>query len=364
MTSKLTREQMLERARENVKALKMASRQHAFESAREEILADLQLAEYALARLDGVDSEPVVWVMLEDLADKDIVSTPAYPDINDAMEMTHGELEPLYRHAQQPVVDIEPTQMFGIGSIFKPQVVSEQEADCDDCAHYNPKICHGEGCPAISQQSPQPAPVVSEDLYKLANHIASSKNGLPDEWQDLAEELEADIRRTAMLQAQSDDDGEPTDDERIMAIEGIHNCERCGDEGWVVGEMGITRCACNQGNPVFKIDHNSDFIKHVKAVSEKVRAGNSPAHSGLRPEQSGAPPAQDGSSPAQNQGWIPVSERMPEGSEEVLCAKEFDGPGDWRKKVGYWLAGKWTVYGASWTPTHWMPLPAAPQEAK
>lgn len=60
--------------------------------------------------------------------------------------------------------------------------------------------------------------------------------------------------------------------------------------------------------------------------------------------------------------WIPVSERMPEGSEEVLCTKEFDGPGDWRKKVGYWHEGKWVVYGASWTPTHWMPLPAAPQQ--
>lgn len=69
----------------------------------------------------------------------------------------------------------------------------------------------------------------------------------------------------------------PTDDERIMAIDGIQNCERCSDGGWVIGEMGITRCACNQGNPVFKIDLNSDFIKHVKAVSEKVRAGNSPA---------------------------------------------------------------------------------------
>lgn len=82
--------------------------------------------------------------------------------------------------------------------------------------------------------------------------------------------------RAAIILAQSTDDGEPTDDERIMAIEGIHNCERCGDEGWVVGEMGITRCACNQGNPVFKVDLNSDFIKHVKAVSEKFRAGNSP----------------------------------------------------------------------------------------
>ncbi|MGK3485530.1 hypothetical protein [Klebsiella michiganensis] len=54
--------------------------------------------------------------------------------------------------------------------------------------------------------------------------------------------------RAAILQAQSDDDGEPTDDERIMAIEGIHNCERCSDEGWVIGEMGITRCACGQAD--------------------------------------------------------------------------------------------------------------------
>ena len=58
MTSKLTREQLHERARENIKALKMASRQTAFESAREEILADLQLAELALA---AMDSEPVAW---------------------------------------------------------------------------------------------------------------------------------------------------------------------------------------------------------------------------------------------------------------------------------------------------------------
>lgn len=58
MTSKLTREQLHERARENVKALKMASRQTAFESARKEILADLQLAELALA---AMDSEPVAW---------------------------------------------------------------------------------------------------------------------------------------------------------------------------------------------------------------------------------------------------------------------------------------------------------------
>lgn len=68
-------------------------------------LADVEiLKRVARIALAAIDSEPVAWVMLEDLADKDIVSTPAYPDINDAMEMTHGELEPLYRHAQQPPV--------------------------------------------------------------------------------------------------------------------------------------------------------------------------------------------------------------------------------------------------------------------
>lgn len=63
MTSKLTREQLHERARENLKALKMASRQTAFESAREEILADLQLAELALA---AMESEPVAYISKSD----------------------------------------------------------------------------------------------------------------------------------------------------------------------------------------------------------------------------------------------------------------------------------------------------------
>ncbi|MCK6946324.1 hypothetical protein L8Q47_15065 [Enterobacter bugandensis] len=46
-----------------------------------------------------------------------------------------------------------------------------------------------------------PAPVsVPDDLYKIANHIASAKGFLPNEWQDWAEEIEKDIRRAAMLQ--------------------------------------------------------------------------------------------------------------------------------------------------------------------
>ncbi|MFU2153557.1 DUF551 domain-containing protein [Klebsiella aerogenes] len=57
---------------------------------------------------------------------------------------------------------------------------------------------------------------------------------------------------------------------------------------------------------------------------------------------------------------------MPIPGVDVLVAKEFFGPGDWRRKVGHVRHedSGWNIYGASWAPTHWMPLPAAPQEAQ
>ncbi|MGE9222928.1 DUF551 domain-containing protein [Escherichia coli] len=113
-----------------------------------------------------------------------------------------------------------------------------------------------------------------------------------------------------------------TDDERIIAIEGIHNCEQCGDEGIVVGEMGITRCACGQ-------------------------AGNSP----VTPD-----------------GWISCSERMPEIRQTVIgwngyavrqCVytrNEYAKTQKGREPRFEILTGIW--HGV----THWMPLPEPPQE--
>ncbi|EIJ7221221.1 ead/Ea22-like family protein [Escherichia coli] len=75
-----------------------------------------------------------------------------------------------------------------------------------------------------------------------------------------------------------------------------------------------------------------------------------------------------GNSPVIPDGWISCSERMPDTKTAVLVAVEFDRKGDWRMKWATYIPGHpdandgWIIPGASWKPSHWMPLPAAPQQ--
>ncbi|EBN4604427.1 DUF551 domain-containing protein [Salmonella enterica] len=77
-----------------------------------------------------------------------------------------------------------------------------------------------------------------------------------------------------------------------------------------------------------------------------------------------------GNSPVIPDGWISCSERMPDSKTAVLVAREFDRKGDWRMKWATYIPGHpdandgWIIPGASWIPSHWMPLPEPPQEAK
>ncbi|ALX47000.1 hypothetical protein AQ610_25410 [Burkholderia humptydooensis] len=65
---------------------------------------------------------------------------------------------------------------------------------------------------------------------------------------------------------------------------------------------------------------------------------------------------------AEGANWIPVSRKLPARGEGVLVAVQFDHADDWRMKVGGLSdEGTWTVFGASWTPSHWMPLPPPPR---
>lgn len=70
-------------------------------------------------------------------------------------------------------------------------------------------------------------------------------------------------------------------------------------------------------------------------------------------------PAQSDCCPAQNQGWIPVSEGMPENDGAYLC---------WDNRYvttyafifGAWQANQFVAKNI----THWMPLPAGPKEVQ
>ncbi|EEW7131041.1 DUF551 domain-containing protein [Escherichia coli] len=72
--------------------------------------------------------------------------------------------------------------------------------------------------------------------------------------------------------------------------------------------------------------------------------------------------------PVTPDGWISCSERMPDSKTAVLVAREFDRKGDWRMKWATYIPGHpdandgWIIPGASWKPSHWMPLPEPPQE--
>ncbi|MEG8893661.1 DUF551 domain-containing protein [Klebsiella pneumoniae] len=78
-----------------------------------------------------------------------------------------------------------------------------------------------------------------------------------------------------------------------------------------------------------------------------------------------AAPQSPGSDPATVPGkWIPVSERMPEKGQAVLVyrPKAHEG-GDSDVRVAVYGRHNFEHgFGCYWEPSHWMPLPAAPQE--
>ncbi|HBR0983355.1 TPA: DUF551 domain-containing protein [Klebsiella pneumoniae] len=64
--------------------------------------------------------------------------------------------------------------------------------------------------------------------------------------------------------------------------------------------------------------------------------------------------------------WIPVSERIPDNTEPVLCIEKRADFGTYGQPFVCWHDGGGWVGKTNYRPivTHWMPLPAAPQEVR
>ncbi|EMC2813345.1 DUF551 domain-containing protein [Klebsiella pneumoniae] len=222
----------------------------------------------------------------------------------------------------------------------------------------------------------QPAPVVPDDvldaLQKVArirldlNDFDGDRRGIADCLCDAEEALiEVVNRRAAMLQELQKSAGAEVicrSNENVQALNTIKATPALGSLPKTDEVQNTNSPVIPDGYVMVPVEPNGDMLA---AAQDAYGETDGDIASTLRAAMLAAAPQSPGSEPATVPGkWIPVSERMPDDNSDVLCTAEFDGPGDWRRKVGYWHEGKWVVYGASWTPTHWMPLPAGPQEVK
>ncbi|MDQ5603491.1 DUF551 domain-containing protein, partial [Klebsiella pneumoniae] len=279
-------------ARENVKALKMASRQTAFESAREEILADLQLAELALA---AMDSEPEYLPLDYLQGHKDGLEWASqlaesnHPETGDWLYDDPIELAKAIRKGPdmppaQPVADSEPVIVVG--------------DDGGDALSYRRLIQSFEPGTKLYLHA-QPAPVVPDDYQRLRELYHAQEKRL--------------FKIAQRIKGPAFDKYSHSPSQAIDVLEGA-----------IFGEDGACRAA-----------------------------------------MLAAAPQSPGSEPATVPGkWIPVSERMPEKGQAVLVyrPKAHEG-GDSDVRVAVYGRHNFEHgFGCYWEPSHWMPLPAAPQE--
>ncbi|MEW4483436.1 DUF551 domain-containing protein [Klebsiella pneumoniae] len=109
-----------------------------------------------------------------------------------------------------------------------------------------------------------------------------------------------------------------------------------------------------------------DTLNNLDAVCTEDVELVAPAFDAVRSVLAAAPQS-PGSEPATVPGkWIPVSERMPDNTEPVLCIEKRADFGTYGQPFVCWHDGGGWVGKTNYRPivTHWMPLPAAPQEVK
>lgn len=141
-------------------------------------------------------------------------------------------------------------------------------------------------------------------------------------------------------------------------VDGMRQVKRQAPEGWKLVPIEPTEEMIRAGCLSQRVGPNTTYEEWWEntstGVSNRIRKIMRDDYCAMI----AAAPSADRQAEAKA-GWMPI-ETAPKDGNLMLLAAEFDGPGDWRIKVGGYWQGEWHVFGASWGPTHWMPLPAAP----
>ena len=216
-----------------------------------------------------------------------------------------------------------------------------------------------------------PAPVSVPDLLEqFAEFMAaeSIKSGdYPDGWQskasNAAHEYAQNIR-AAMLQGA---DGTLTNEGTIPVTQFKPVADLYGLTSPTGGETSFTFDAVEARDFIDCGWSCQEYVELGRFQEAMFQNGNSPAQSDCFPEQNYIAPAQDGDSPALPDGWVACSERMPEDEQEVIV----------QNKMGYRYVSYFDEHSGLFFDmrggnqmnciehifvTHWMPLPAAPQQ--
>ncbi|HAL9162138.1 TPA: DUF551 domain-containing protein [Escherichia coli] len=286
-----------------------------------------ELARIALASLEA---EPVAWVMADDLRDNAIVSTPAYPCLDDAKERTIGSLIALYAAPPVPVIQADVAQ--AIENLKQKLVECNRYNYCADAVKGVEDACR---VLALQNQN-MSAPITPEAIENAIEYIRSIAFHINED--DYHGKHIAYFMRQALAWLE----GHSCSNDRLgkaenQTVHGNQAAESNRGNEWT-GNPDID-------NAIIMLDRidtlescDDDRIEAVKAVLRRL-AGNYP----VIPDS-----------------WISCSERMPDKLIPVIVMYE---DGDMWSAM--WNGNRWddgTEYPDPHSVTHWREMPAAPQQ--
>ncbi|WP_251842159.1 hypothetical protein [Enterobacter hormaechei] len=251
-----TKEQLIERARENVKSLKFASTQQAFEKAFPAIEIDIHLAEIALASLEAEA------VCVIDQSNLDYLKSGSDADVWPASRAEMGDVL-LYRAAPPAPVSV-PDEI--------------------------PKLKDGRGFKYV------------KDRVRYSVNYANGWNAC----------------RAAMLQGADRPQNETQNiPENIPATQFKPVADLYGLTSPTGSETSFTFDAVEARDFIDGGWSCQEYVELGRFQEAMLQNGNSPAQSDCCPEQNYIAPAQDGDSPVIPDGWVMVPE---EPTHEMLEA--------------------------------------------